>query len=218
MLISSQLTKVIQRHTIFLSLLLHLLFFVNYLFLLFYSPAPQEQPPAAPYVPAYAYDETAYAPPPPRPAAPPQKSVPASPLGIEKPAPARTMAQQKPLSSAAKAQAAPRAMAVSKDNQEVHLIGDKGTPKPLIKLLAKALAAHLIYPRVAIDFNLRGLVVIKFVLHPNGEVSNVRVIQSSSTNVLDQAAFNAVQGMSPVTNVNPYLSEAKELEVGVIFR
>jgi TonB family protein len=105
----------------------------------------------------------------------------------------------------------------SNDTEDIHLIGDKKTDQPLIKLLGKALTAHLLYPKAALDFYLRGTVYVRFMIHPDGEITDIQLLQSSGTSILDNAALSGIRAMSPVSNVGRYLHDAKYLVVGVIF-
>jgi TonB family protein len=111
-------------------------------------------------------------------------------------------------------------METSRPQEEaVHLIGDKHTPaKPLMKLIGKALTAHLIYPSIAKDFNVKGSVLVGFLLHPNGEVTEAQLIHSSGAQVLDQAALTGVKTMSPINNVSPYVKQPRFLIIGILFR
>ena len=107
--------------------------------------------------------------------------------------------------------------AKDKSTEDIHLIGDKKTDAPLIKLLGKALTAHLLYPKAARDFYIRGTVYVRFMIHPDGEITDIQLLQSSGASVLDDAAMSGIRAMSPIQNVSHYLSVAKYLVVGVIF-
>lgn len=102
-------------------------------------------------------------------------------------------------------------------HQQLQLVGDKKVDKPLIKLLGQALAAHLRYPKMAVDFRLRGTTLIGFNLHPDGVLTDVRVVRSSGAEVLDQAALVAAEEMSPVKSVNQYVPQTRFLVAGIIF-
>ncbi|EKD71762.1 MAG: hypothetical protein ACD_46C00103G0003 [uncultured bacterium] len=105
-----------------------------------------------------------------------------------------------------------------RDNADpIHLIGENKIVKPLVKILANALSKHLFYPRSAADFNLTGVVLVGFVLHPEGYVTDAKVVKSSGAGVLDDAARTAVSAMSPVPNVEPYVKQPEFLVVGIIF-
>lgn len=226
--------QTLQRHTIWLSLLGHLLFLMGFSVALVL--AQHELPPtSAPQsVPSYLSPSPA-APPTPQPA-PEQKLAPrpqpepkeTDKQGIEKPV-AKKTEQTKPKSAARpKATYDPRTVSFSRetvpeditdprDHEPLRLVGENKIIKPLIKILARALSQHLSYPRVAADFNLRGVVLVGFVLNPEGYVTEARVVQSSGAGVLDDAARDAVGAMSPVGDVREYVPAPQFLVVGVIF-
>ena len=136
-----------------------------------------------------------------------KKPVPTSKNGIEKPLidnTPRELSQLIPKSA-------------SQSSEPVHLIGEKGVAKPLIVLLGKALTAHLAYPKIAIDLNVHGVAVVGFVVHPDGQVTDVRLVESSRADVLDRAAVTAANEISPVKNVGLYLKEPKYIIFGIIF-
>jgi TonB family protein len=101
--------------------------------------------------------------------------------------------------------------------EEVNLIGNKKMDAPLLKLLGKALSAHLSYPKPAIDFNLKGLVTVGFMLHPDGNITDIKLVGSSSAGVLDQASLLALHAITPVAGVAPLLKEPTYLVVGFMF-
>src|SRR5262249_21969513 len=107
----------------------------------------------------------------------------------------------------------------SKNSQGIHLIGDdKSAPKPLVKILARELSAHLIYPKIAADFKVHGTVYVGFTIHPDGSMTGIRLVQTSKASVLDQAAMAAVSAMRPAGDeVGKYLKAEKFLVVGIIF-
>lgn len=187
-------------------MLLHILFFLSISYVWVFHP---EEPPAT-YIPSYAYNENSSS------ASyeqksvaeTPKKQVPVSKNGIEKPVfDSRTTRfnQVMDISSA-------------KNSEPVHLIGDnKKTPKPLIILLGKALTRELIYPRAAIDLTVKGLSVIGFTLHPDGQVTDVTLLKSSTADILDQAALTAARQISPVKNVGSYINEPTPIVFGIIF-
>ncbi len=108
-------------------------------------------------------------------------------------------------------------MNVSRKTEPVHLIGDKNVAAPLLVLLGKALTARLVYPKIAIDFNVRGLVLVGFVLHPDGTISDSQLVRSSGAGVLDNEAMRALNAISPVPDVSPYLNEPRFLVIGILF-
>lgn len=223
-----------QRHTIWLSLLGHLLLLTSFTLVLFFAPKhelPSSSAPAA--VPSYLAQT------PEAPAAAEEPVMKASSQseqqmqetpketakeGIEKPVSMKAASQK--TAKPAKPQrremrfsrdAVPEDITNPMDQEPLHLVGDSKIIKPLIKILARALARHLTYPRVAAELNLRGVVVVGFVLNPEGYVTEVRVMKSSGTGVLDEEAREAVSAMSSVGDVHAYVEKPEFMTVGIIF-
>jgi TonB family protein len=158
------------------------------------------------YVPSYTYNE-------------PSSSYTSQPAP-QKIMPTKSSDDKPAISTAAQVRHASQALTSTstKVTEAIHLVGDKkSVPQPLIKLLGKALAAHLIYPKIAIDFKLHGTAFVAFILHPDGTLTNVQLVQSSLAGVLDDEAVMAVSAISPLKNVNPYVAQARPMVVGIIF-
>lgn len=205
----SKTVNILQKSSLWLALLLHVLLFFSLSYVWVYQYKSEEKPPE--YIPSYAYHEeksasvqqnkTIFQ-------KTPKKNIPTSKDGVEKPVfnPREIRFNQVVDISSAK------------DSEPVHLIGDnKKTPKPLIILLGKAMTAKLAYPRAAIDLTIKGVAVIGFVLHPDGQVTDVRLLKSSSADILDQAALSAAYQISPVKNVGSYITQPEAIVFGIIF-
>lgn len=212
-----------QKTAFLLSLLLHVLLLSGYVLTWHYFPPvpPERQEPLpAYYVPSDTLSENSQMA---QPSLPQAKTTPDAPKKEPKPEDKNGIEKKEiPLTPTAATTSPSKAQTAevskkSKDNDGVHLIGDKKMDKPLIKLLGTALSRSLIYPKIAIDFNLRGTTYVGFTLQPNGVVENPQVVKSSGEEVLDQEARRAVGAMSPVVNVNQYLDKPKYLVVGIIF-
>lgn len=225
-------SEIIQKHCLWLSLLIHFMLVGTYV-VKFAGPlqplTPHEPMPS--YVPSYVEQGQADAPA----VAPqiakqpePKKVVEKKPVevaknGIEKPVAKKTTPPATPVhakSGSRSVNTAPQKVteAIVNDNHEpMHLIGESKIIKPLVKILAKALGEHLTYPKIAQDFNLRGTVLVGFVLHPQGYVTETKIVKSSGAGVLDDAAREAVNGMSPVAGVGGILDKSEYLVVGIIF-
>ncbi|OAI48338.1 hypothetical protein AYO45_05115 [Gammaproteobacteria bacterium SCGC AG-212-F23] len=188
-----------------LSLLAHFLLFAGFAWQwTFFTPVDDEKKPGL-YIPSYAYQ-------PPNQVThqdQPKKHKEISKKGIEKSA-AKEPQPESVLDH-------PQDIQSDKDIDGVHLIGDKNISKPLITLLGKALTRHLLYPKVAIDFRLQGTAVLRFTVYPDGSVTNIQLIQSAGTSILDKAALTAANAIAPVKGVGQYLTEPKEMTVGIIF-
>lgn len=205
------LTTRLRNHTLALSFLLHAMLLGGSSIVLVPSFQPEKKP--SMYVPSYTYSE------------PPAQSSPA--LTQEKAEQKQPVEEKKvvdpkevPVSNAVQIKRASQARTNSstKVTEAIHLVGDKDTvPKPLIILLGKAISSKLVYPKIAIDFRLRGIAYIGFTLHPDGTITNVQVVQSSRAGVLDNQAAAAISAMSPVKGVSQYVDKAKPMVVGIIF-
>lgn len=201
-------TKILLRNSFWLAILCHLLLFLSFSLILTSQIKSEEKPDL--YIPSYVYHETAAST-----SAPESKEKNATDKNaLEKPAPSRTTPTQPDESHPTQNTTA----AIAKNKEDpVHLIGDKKMDKPLLTLLGKAISAHLVYPKTAVDFNIRGVASVGFLLFPDGHITSIQLINSSHAGVLDAAAISAVNAMSPVKNVNLYLHEPKFMVVGIIF-
>lgn len=88
----------------------------------------------------------------------------------------------------------------------------------LMKLIYRAISQHKRYPLMARRLRQQGKVMLNFVMHPNGQVTDVEVTESSRYSVLDRAAKNAVVAISPLAMVSDYLDDRKSFDVAVEFR
>ena len=203
----NRLTSALPRLSFWLAMILHVLFFflLSSMWILHQT---KEEIPAETFIPSYAYHESSHAAFEEKAKPLPQKNIPTSKNGIEKPI------------FNTRAQRFNKIMDITspKNSEPVHLIGDnKKVPEPLIILLGKALTAKLLYPRAAIDLTVKGMSVIGFVLHPDGHVTDVKLLKSSRADILDQAALAAAMEISPVKNVGQYVTEPKPIVFGIIF-
>lgn len=194
-----------QKYSIWLSFLGHLLFFLSFFFIVRFQ-SKLEQPPAL-YVPAYIYHQEVSP-------VMQQQALRQPVLAAEK------TGSEKPMENNATAGVnlhQPTTENSAKNTEPVHLIGEKNVDKPLIVLLGKAITAHLIYPKSAVDFNVKGTAVVRFLLHPDGQVTDVQLLRSSSANVLDKAALDAIYAISPVKKADLYLTQPKFMVIAIIF-
>lgn len=240
-MMQTQTLKHWQRHTIWLSILGHLLLLFGMTVVIVFSkpPLPSASAPAAissyltPSPPSEAAAETQPTPPTqtmqaeqmaqPEPLAKPEplpeiKDPDAIPLKKAQPKPA-TKAASKPAKHTPQfaKDAIPEDITSPVDQEPLHLVGESKIVPPLIKILARALSRHLFYPRVAAEFNLRGIVLVGFTLHPEGYVTGAKVVKSSGAGVLDDAARDAIGAMSPVGDVHAYVEAPEFMVVGIIF-
>lgn len=203
----SRTLRLLAKHTFLLALLLHLFFliFLTYNWIV----TPEAEPFPEQYIPSFAYEEKSST------AAFEQKTTKVA----EKQEPTSRQGILKPVFDVKKTRFNELVdISSAKNSEPVHLIGDnKNTPQPLIVLLGKALTAQLIYPKTAIDLTVKGMSVIGFVLHPDGHVTDVRLLKTSQADVLDQAAVSAARQISPVRNVGQFINEPKPIVFGIIF-
>lgn len=225
-----QVNTFIVKHGFWLSLLCHLLLWSGFSFYWFNLPDLEKRPDL--YIPSYiASSEQIAQSVPMQPAQPVQQPVaPTKPEqkkltsenGIEKPAPKKPQpAAQKPVKAKAgqtsTASSYQAMSAASLEEQGVHLIGDEKIDKSLRTILGKAISRHLFYPKSAIEFNVRGTVLVGFTIYPDGRVTNVQLVKPSNAGILNVAALEAIRNMSPVEGVAEYIPEARFLVVGIIF-
>jgi len=93
---------------------------------------------------------------------------------------------------------------------------------PLVKnklliMLHQAIQQTQVYPQSAIHLNREGTSTIRFTLSPNGIISNLMMMKSSGTDVLDQAAMRAVK-TARYHDVILYLKYPEEFSVSVEFK
>lgn len=87
----------------------------------------------------------------------------------------------------------------------------------LLALLHAAIQAQQRYPLSAMEMERQGSAKVKFRLFPSGKIENLRMIQSSGTDSLDQAALAAVQNAAPFTEIHRHLTAAQEFSIDVVF-
>jgi TonB family protein len=200
----------VQRNSFLLAVLLHFLLFSGLSYTGFFMPPHQHDMPALD-IPAYIthQDETS-----PsvveQPLQMKQKEVPTSAFGIEKPVVNQTDVLPKPSQFQ-------EVKTEQRTEDPVHLIGDKKISKSLIVLLGKAITAHLIYPKSAMDLNVRGTTYMGFMLYPDGRVSGIKLLKTSTADVLDKAAYDAIDAISPVKHVDIYIQKPQFIVFGIIF-
>lgn len=201
--------KKFQNYYLLLALLVHLLLFLSFSLVIQF---PSNALKLDKNIPVYVYHEEKNSPPSQiTPKTIPQKEVEVSKLGIEKPA---TKQPPKPV------QTKMETLSVGKGEQNINVTVQtrEKMDKPLLDLVTKAAAAHLVYPKIAVDFHLMGAVILGFVLAPDGQVSQLTVLQSSGAEVLDNAALDAIRAAIPIKNVGPYLTKSEPFVFDIVFR
>jgi TonB family protein len=99
----------------------------------------------------------------------------------------------------------------------INFKAEKQVDRPLLRILSIATSAKLFYPKIAEDFRISGTCKIRFRITPEGEVSDVSVVESSGAGVLDSAGLETIKAISPVEGVGPYLKEPQYLVVALIY-
>jgi TonB family protein len=204
------------QYCFWLVLLAHILLFLSFTVVLMQqqqeTPSPEEDAEKSGHkpVPAYVYQE------PPKPALTAENSQqPTATDGTLKSQDAKPE-PQKITQASEEAKPAPTDK-TPLGADPANLIAEKETDKPLIKLLSRATGKKLVYPKSAQDFRVTGKVSVRFYLTPDGMVSDVTLVGSSGSSVLDDAALTAVGAISPVKGVGAYLQHPRYLVVGIIF-
>lgn len=82
----------------------------------------------------------------------------------------------------------------------------------ILKQIIRKIEAAKRYPRVARKMGIEGKAVVRFKLKPQGQVETVEILESSGSEILDQASLQTVRDAAPL----PY----KEgwLKVGIVFK
>ncbi|RDH81584.1 MAG: hypothetical protein DIZ80_16045 [endosymbiont of Galathealinum brachiosum] len=88
----------------------------------------------------------------------------------------------------------------------------------LLGLLHREINKHKNYPFMAIRQRREGLVKIKFMLYPDGQVSNIAIVKSSRYGLLDEAAKSAVMDASPFLIAENHLKKAELFNIDIDFR
>jgi protein TonB len=74
------------------------------------------------------------------------------------------------------------------------------------------------YPYLARRQRREGLVKLNFTMHPDGQVTDIAIVQSSRFSILDNAARQAVQAISPFQLAAEYLDAQHSYNVDIDFR
>lgn len=80
---------------------------------------------------------------------------------------------------------------------------DFDTPHSYLEMVSLRIERHKRYPEIAKMGNREGQVTVRFVITPDGDVREVRVVRTSRDQVLDTAALTAVQDAAPFPKPPP---------------
>lgn len=87
----------------------------------------------------------------------------------------------------------------------------------LLALLHEAIQRQQQYPNAAMQMEREGTVTLRFTLHRDGHVSELRVEKSSGTQSLDEAALAAIDKAAPFQQIERYLKQPAVYRLDVIF-
>lgn len=88
----------------------------------------------------------------------------------------------------------------------------------LRKFVYEAINRQKHYPYMARRQHREGLVKLNFVMHPNGNVTDIAIVESSRFHLLDKAAMQAVESISPFHLATEHLTMQQQYDVGIDFR
>ena len=84
-------------------------------------------------------------------------------------------------------------------------------------LLHDAIQKKQHYPQAALHMERQGRVTVAFTLMQDGSVDHLKIVSSSGTGMLDQAALNAVLAASPFHEVKKYIQHIEEYQIDIVF-
>ena len=100
---------------------------------------------------------------------------------------------------------------------EASSVQAKAVDNELIELLHSRISDKKLYPYFAKRQRREGVATVSFVLHPNGDIEDARLVNSSRTDMLDRAALTAVEKIEPFEAAQDYLETAKTFNIDVVF-
>ena len=103
------------------------------------------------------------------------------------------------------------------ESSENKTINSEQTTDQLINLLHAAIQAQQQYPHNALIQKQTGTVTVSFILFPDGQITSIKIMQSSGFESLDEAAVNAVKNAAPIKEVSSYLTTAKNFNISLHF-
>lgn len=96
-------------------------------------------------------------------------------------------------------------------------IGGEGDYGPYRAALRRRIQEALRYPGVARRRGLSGTVELEIFVQPNGAISDVAVVDSSSHRVLDEAAMEAVRSLPPLPFPSGLTPRSLRVRLPVVF-
>ena len=105
-----------------------------------------------------------------------------------------------------------------KGEEPLLMVGEiNGSADPFVRLVAKALSAHFTYPQTEGMMGLKGRVLVKMTLHPQGDFTDVSIEVSSNNANFDAASMRAVNTAPLIPQVQKYIKQPKTFLVNFIF-
>ncbi len=101
------------------------------------------------------------------------------------------------------------------EEKKKNIDGDK--LNELVAHLYQEINKHKKYPRQAFKMAIEGSVEVNFVLFPNNNIEGLKVIASSGSDILDEAALNSIKDAQPFKDVAKYLQGKQEFNLVLKF-
>lgn len=97
------------------------------------------------------------------------------------------------------------------------LDGNNRPVAELMALLHAAIQEQQQYPANALEMEREGKITLSFIVYKDGTIANLKILKSSGTSSLDNAALAAVQKAAPFKNVSKYVQEPQACQLDVVF-
>lgn len=213
--------KRLLQHSVWLSVLLHLLFLLTLSIVIIMQPAEEKTPHH--YVPSYVYRGSI--------TPPTQPEVTRTTKTLKRAQPSKRIEKERPTSTYGlhKQSILATSLATLKQNQletlrrpqnedPILLIGDQNeAADPLVKLIGRSLSANFKYPETEGRLGIHGRVILEMTLHPDGRFTDIRVVKSSDNHNLDMAALYAANNAPIISGVDRFLEQPKRFVIGFVF-
>ncbi|HEX2549315.1 MAG TPA: energy transducer TonB, partial [Gammaproteobacteria bacterium] len=95
--------------------------------------------------------------------------------------------------------------------------GNGNPTSELVTLLHAAIQAQQKYPDNALQMEREGKTTLSFTLYPDGSIKSLKMLNSSGTSTLDEAALTAVNAATPFKGIDKYLKNPEEFQITVAF-
>lgn len=114
---------------------------------------------------------------------------------------AQTQPQQPTTPSQPQTTAAPAPQSVASESNvktpaPIQTLSYQKDSHPILKDIKKAIDANTQYPRKARRMGMEGIVLVEFLLHHSGKVEDIRLLQKSGHDILDDSAIETIKKAS----------------------